>query len=276
MDPERQSHYRGPIKAVVFDWAGTTVDFGCCAPAAVFVEVFKRRGITLTVEEARGPMGMHKRDHIRALLALDRVAAQWAERHGFPPTDTDVDSLFEEFVPLQIEAIRKHADLIPGTLECVAALRERGIRIGSTTGYNDAMMAALIPEAARAGYRPDAIVCVSDVPEGRPAPWMALEAAKRLGVYPLSAVVKVGDTPADVAEGLNAGMWTIAVVEHGNEVGLSLSELAALDSAQRDARLARARERLRAAGAHDIAETIADVPGIVNTINARLTRGERP
>jgi phosphonoacetaldehyde hydrolase len=276
MDPERQSTYRGPVKAVIFDWAGTTVDFGCCAPASVFVEVFRRRGITLTIEEARGPMGMHKRDHIRALLALDPIAAQWSQRHGRSPNNADLDALFEEFVPLQIEAIRRHADLIPGTLECVAALRERGIRIGSTTGYNDAMMAALIPETTRAGYRPDAIVCVSDVPEGRPAPWMALEAAKRVGAYPVSAIVKVGDTPADVAEGLNAGMWTIAVVEHGNEVGLSQSELAGLDPVKRDARLARARERLRVASAHDIAETIADVPGIVDTINARLARGERP
>lgn len=268
--------YRGEIKAAIFDWAGTTVDYGCCAPAAVFIDVFSKSGIAVTQSQAREPMGMHKRDHIRVMAQMESIAQQWEAKYGRRPTEEDVESMFAEFVPLQVACIADHADIIPGTLEAIAELRTMGLRIGSTTGYNNEMMEILVPKAAEGGYTPDAIVCVTDVPAGRPAPWMALEAAKRLGVYPMEAVVKVGDTVADIGEGLNAGMWTIGVVEHGNEVGLSEAELAALSPERRAEVKARARQRLVDACAHYVVETIADVPGTVRAINERLARGERP
>lgn len=268
--------YTGPVKAVIFDWAGTTVDFGCCAPAAVFVEVFRRRDISVSVAEARGPMGMHKRDHIRVLTQSASVLEQWTNRFGRPPNEDDVSAMFSEFVPLQLEAIRRHADVVPGALEAIAELRRGGTRIGSTTGYNAEMMAVLVPLAAEAGYEPDCVVTVSEVPEGRPAPWMALEAARRLGVYPMAACVKVGDTPVDMGEGRNAGMWAVGVVEHGNEVGLSQPDLLRLPPEERDQRFRVARKRLEDAGAHYAIDSIAGLPQIIGEINNRLGRGERP
>jgi phosphonoacetaldehyde hydrolase len=267
---------RGPLKAAIFDWAGTTVDYGCCAPAAVFLDVFEGRGIAVTQERAREPMGMHKRDHIRAMCKMDGIAEQWRERYGRLPSEENVESMFQEFVPLQLSVIEKHADIIPGTIETIDALRARGLGIGSTTGYNDAMMRLLVPKAAEGGYSPDVVVCVSDVPEGRPAPWMALEAAKQMGVYPVEAIVKVGDTVADGGEGLNAGMWTVAVVEHGNEVGLPEAELVRLSPDERKQRLDRARQRLLGAGAHYAIDTIAELPETLDQIEARLRAGEKP
>jgi phosphonoacetaldehyde hydrolase len=264
------------VKAVIFDWAGTTVDFGCCAPAAVFIEVFRRKGIEVTLEQARGPMGMHKRDHIRILTQLEPVAEQWSAKFGMRPAEEDVEAMFAEFVPLQVKAISRHADIIPGTIETIAALRERRLKIGSTTGYNAEMMAVLTPLAAKAGYAPDCMVCVSDVEEGRPAPWMALEAARRLGVDDASQCVKVGDTVADIREGLNAKMWSIGVVEHGNEVGLSRAEFEALTPSDLTVRRKIAQRRLVDAGAHYVANTIRDIPTCVDTINKRLATGERP
>lgn len=276
MSSESRRGYRGPLKAAIFDWAGTTVDYGCCAPAAVFLDVFAKRGIAVTQEQAREPMGMHKRDHIRAMCKMAAIAEQWRERYGRQPTEEDVESMFQEFVPLQLAVIEKHADIIPGAIETMAALRARGLGIGSTTGYNDAMMRLLVPKAAEGGYSPDVVVCVSDVPEGRPAPWMALEAAKQLGVYPVETIVKVGDTVADIGEGLNAGMWTVAVVEHGNEVGLPEADLVRLTSAERKDRLSRARQRLLDAGSHYAIDTIADLPEVLDRIDERLRQGEKP
>ena len=74
--------YRGPLKMVVLDWAGTTVDFGCFAPAGVFVRVFAEMGVEISMREAREPMGLHKRDHIRAISHMERVAAAWVEQHS--------------------------------------------------------------------------------------------------------------------------------------------------------------------------------------------------
>jgi len=158
----------------------------------------------------------------------------------------------------------------------VAALRARGIKIGSNTGYNREMMDALMPAAAAAGYEPDCAVCSTDVPVGRPAPWMAFENARRLNVYPMTAVIKVDDTAPGIEEGLNAGMWTVGVTETGNEFGLTVEELNALDPQQREARGQMAQRRLAQAGAHYVINGIGDLLPCLEDIERRLAQGETP
>ena len=121
----------------------------------------------------------------------------------------------------------------------VETFRKRNLKIGSTTGYTGEMMDLLLAEAAKRGYEPDSTVCATDVPAARPAPWMCLENAKRLGVYPMESVVKIGDTLPDVEEGLNAGMWTIGLAKTGNEIGLSEHEIKDLSQVDYDLRIAR-------------------------------------
>ena len=173
--------YRGPIEAVLLDWAGTTMDFGCIAPAVVFVEVFKRRGVPIDMAEARAPMGAHKRVHIQRITELDSVRTRWQARHGRLPNEADVKRMFKEFVPLQLKCLSDYSELIPGTLEAVAELRRRGIKIGSTTGYMTEMMKINLKDAARQGYKPDVTVCASEVPAGRPYPYMCLQNVINLG-----------------------------------------------------------------------------------------------
>ena len=277
MAPEAQrERHTGPLKAVILDWAGTVVDYGSCAPAGVLVEVFARHGVPITMEQARAPMGSEKRAHIAAIAAMPEVAEAWQRTHSRTCTDEDIDATYREFVPLQIESLPRFADLIPGTIEAVAEFRKRGLKVGTTTGYNAEMMRVLAAEAARRGFEPDSIVSSDMVPEGRPAPWMALKAAALMRVYPMSAIVKIGDTIPDIHEGLNAGMWTIAVAATGNELGLSQAEAEALPAKEREHRLARARQRLHAAGAHYVVDGIADVPPILDRIETRLAQGERP
>ncbi len=221
-------------------------------------------------------MGMHKRDHLRAIAQMPSVARSWQGVYGKPPGEAEIDAMYDEFIPLQVEYVGRYADPIPGVVEVVARLRERGIKIGSNTGYNREMMDALTPVAAAAGYTPDCMVCSTDVPVGRPAPWMALEAARRLNVYPLSAVVKVDDTAPGIEEGLNAGMWTIAVSETGNEVGLSWEDLQALDPPQRQLRRQAATRRLASSGAHYVIDGVRELLSCLDDIDQRLARGESP
>ncbi len=268
--------YRGPLRAVILDWAGTTLDFGCMAPAVVFMGVFRQQGVPITMEQARIPMGAHKRTHIQQITQLDEVRQAWIRAHGSPPTESDVDRMFREFVPMQISCLADYADLVPGCLDALAAFRRQGLLIGSTTGYTGEMMEILLKEAAARGYAPDASVCSTQVPQGRPAPWMCLQNAMDLGVYPMEALVKVGDTIPDILEGLNAGMWTVGLAVSGNEMGIPLEEWQALPSDMAEARRAHAIERLAMAGAHYVVDSIADVPPLVGRINERLARGERP
>ncbi len=270
------SRYKGPVRAVIFDWAGTVVDFGSRAPARGFVELLRRHGVGLTEAQARGPMGLHKRNHIAELLRIPDVIEQWRVRTGSDPGEVDIDRLYAEFVPLQSSILAEHADIIPGCLKTVGHLRSENILIGSTTGYSRAMMDVLEPVAQIAGFRPDAVVTADEVPQGRPAPWMALLAAMRLGVYPAEACVKVGDTIADIGEGLNAGMWTIGVTETGNEFGYSEAELEALSATRREALGSHAQERLKQAGAHFGITGVDALMPVIHEINRRLARGERP
>jgi phosphonoacetaldehyde hydrolase len=267
--------YRGPIEAVLLDWAGTTMDFGCVAPAVVFVEVFARQGVPITIEEARAPMGAHKRVHIQRITELESVRARWHAAHGHTPDDADVSRMFAEFVPLQLQCLSDYSALIPGTLETIAALRARGIRIGSTSGYTTEMMAINLRDAARQGYVPDATVCASDVPRGRPYPYMCLANLPRLDVSTVEACVKVDDTVPGIEEGLNAGMWTVGFAVSGNEVGLSLADWTSLVPEDRARRRARAQGRMRQCGAHYVVDSIADLMPCIDDIQARIDRGER-
>ena len=264
------------VKAVVFDWAGTTIDFGSRAPMGAFVAVFKKFGVELTVEEARRPMGLPKWEHIRALGDIPRVAAAWQQAHGAPFGDADADRIHAVFEPLNARVVGDYAELIPGTLETVAELRGRGIKIGSTTGYTRTIMQALLPLAAEQRYEPDNLVCAGDLPAGRPTPLMMYKCFVDLGVWPASAVVKVDDTAPGIQEGTAAGCWTVGVALSGNAVGLARDELAALPADEVERLRDRATADLRAAGAHDVIDTVADLLPVIDQIDARLAAGDLP
>jgi phosphonoacetaldehyde hydrolase len=264
------------VRLVVFDWAGTTVDHGCRAPLVAFMRAFAARGVEITPDEAQIPMGLHKRDHIRALLQMPAVTLRWRQRHGSDATDNDLEELYRVFMPLQLEVIDDFAGLVPGVLDCVRSLRQRGIAIGASTGYFRAAAERLYQAAALQGFRPDCCICAEDVSEGRPAPWMIFRIMEALGRFPPAAVVKVGDTVPDIGEGLSAGAWSVGVLRSSSDVGCSEAEWEALAAPERTRRLAACREKLLAAEAHAVVETLAELPALVDDIERRLGRGEKP
>ncbi len=274
--PARDSAYSGPLQAVVLDWAGTTVDCGCLGPAAVFVDVFAQHGIRVTASEVRRFMGYSKRDHVAALLELPAVVDQWRRINGRAPAEADVDRLYADTVPMMIAAVARHADPIPGALEAVDRFRAMGLKIGSCTGYTRSMLEVLAAAARQKGYAPEAMVCASDVPAGRPAPFMCYLNAVDLNVYPMAAMAKIGDTVADIQEGRNAGMWTIGVIRCGNEIGLPQAELEQMDPEELRRRMDTVARSFRDAGAHYVAEDLGDCVPILEDINRRLARGEQP
>jgi len=272
----RKTVYTGPVRAVVLDWAGTAVDYGCMGPTAVFVKVFERFGVRVAHADVRRFMGLAKKDHIRGLCGLPPVMETWRAAHGRDPQEEDVEQLYELAQSLMAEALVDHAEPIPGALAFVEALRTRGVGIGSCTGYTDEMIAVLVPEARRRGFAPDSVVCSTQVPAGRPYPWMCYQNAINLKVFPFEAMVKIGDTISDIHEGLNAGMWTIGLSQSGNELGLTMAEAAALPGRTLDQRLFQIETLFRENGAHYVARGIWDCLPLIDDIERRLAHGEHP
>jgi len=268
--------YRGPLQAVIVDWAGTTVDHGSLAPIRVLQKIFADRGIEISEDEARRDMGLLKKDHIRSLLTNPRIANAWKSRYQRPPGEDAVTALFADFIPQQISCLVECSQVISGVPEVVQQLRDRGMKIGSTTGYTRQMLEVLLPHSAKQGYAPDCALCPDDLGGGRPAPWMIYENAVRMKVYPLEAVVKVGDTVSDIEEGLNAGTWSIGVSATGNMIGLTENDWHALPQNQRTDRLQDARAKFLKAGAHYVVDTLADLNQVIDQIEVRLQAGERP
>ena len=263
------------LKALILDWAGTTVDFGSIAPARTLQTLFRRVNIDLSEAETRRDMGLPKKEHIRAILSMPTVRVAWQKVHGASPSDADVEKMYAEFIPLQFSCLDEYSSVIPGIPEIVSSFRERGLKIGSTTGYTREMLDLLVEKSAKEGYIPDCSLTTGEVGAGRPHPFMIFETAVRLQVYPMAAIAKIGDTPADIHEGLNAGTWSIGVAGTGNMIGLSRADFQALSDRERTLRLGEARSELAKAGAHYVVDTLDEVNAVLDDVDARLAEAKR-
>jgi len=270
--------YRGKVKAVILDWSGTTADAYVIAPAVVFVDVFKNQGVEISMTEARGPMGLRKDLHIKALTEVPEIRERWKEVHGKDPDQGDVDRMFADFVPLQLECLRQYTTLLPGVAEVTQKLQKEGIKIGSTTGFVRSMVDILEADAKKQGYVPDASVAGDEVENGaRPKPFMVYKNLDMLDVHPIQSVIKVDDTVSGVGEALEAGCWGVGVARYSNYMDINaLDEEKSLSEAEIQRRLAKTREILTKAGAHYVLDSIAELPAVVEDINQRLARGEKP
>lgn len=264
------------IALVVADMAGTMTDFGSSAPASAFVELFRRHDITATDAEARVPMGLQKRDHVEAMLRMNSLAAQWREKHDADWTQSDVDALYAEFIPLQVSVLPQYNTLIPGVREAIAAIRNHGVAVAGTTGYNREMMTIVVDGMREQGLLLDAAVCAEDVASGRPAPWMIFRAMEMTNVSPPQCVIKIGDTLPDIEAGVRAGAWSIGVTDTGNMAGCDQPTWDTLDDVEKAARREDAEDDMKDTGAHFILPSLAKLPALIDDINARLMRGERP
>jgi phosphonoacetaldehyde hydrolase len=241
---------------VIFDWAGTMVDFGSEAPVLALIEAYEAEGIVITAAAARQDMGKAKRDHVNGLMAIPEVASAWATKFGRPSSEADVERIMVRLGPLMREHAERASTLIPGARATYDKLRAMGFKIASSTGYTREMMAPVLTRAAEQGYKPDHVVCSGETPTGRPSPLMIYKACAELGVWPLSRVIKIDDAVAGITEGKSAGAFTVGVAS-GNELGLSFNAFNALSEPEQVSRVAAARQALLDAGADLVVDSVA-------------------
>ena len=255
------------IKAVIFDWAGTTVDYGCMAPVQAFVEVFKQYGIEPTMEEVREPMGMLKIDHIRTMLKMDRIKALWTEKYGKEPGEEEAQALYQIFEEKLLSILHLYADPKPGVVETVNRLRRHGIKIGSTTGYNDKMMEIVVPAAKEKGYEPDVWFSPDSTEQkGRPYPYMIFRNIEALGLKKVRRVLKVGDTISDIKEGIAAGVTTVGIIEGSSLMGLTQEEFENLTDKEKQLCYEKVEKQYKDAGADYVISTIKELPSLIESL----------
>ncbi|XP_054159461.1 phosphonoacetaldehyde hydrolase-like [Oppia nitens] len=270
--------YRGRVKGVIFDWGGTVVDCGVCAPILTFVELFKNEGVDINEDEARTISGSNRKANIAQILDREAVRQRWVTATGREPTSDDVQRMYDNFIPQVLSSLTKYSNVIEGVAEVVKQLKKQpfNLRIGSTTGYPKEVLKVLLNASSSQGFTPDASVCLGEVPEANPSPFMLWLCAIRLGLQPIESIVKVDDSVNGVAEGLLAGTWTVAIAKTSSYVGLNEHQLDELRAPELRARLQRAYDALSGSGAHYIIDTISDLPAVIDDINRRLTNGEKP
>lgn len=255
------------IEVVIFDWAGTTVDYGCFAPVKAFMDSFAHYGIEVTIEETRKPMGMLKKDHVRTMFNMERISKEWEKVHGSKWTEKDVENVYNQFEDKLFAILHNYASPKPHVLETVIKLRKMGLKIGSTTGYTDAMMEIVIKKAEEQGYKPDFWISADSVNgKGRPNPYMIFENLKKLEVSNVKNAIKVGDTVSDIKEGVNAGVWTVGIIEGSSDLGLSLEEFNKLSDDERKALCKKTEQNFRNAGADFVIKDISYLPELIKCL----------
>ncbi|ODG92471.1 MULTISPECIES: phosphonoacetaldehyde hydrolase [Bacillaceae] len=264
------------VEGIILDWAGTTVDFGCFAPVNVFIDIFKNAGIEVTMEEARAPMGMLKIDHIREMLSMPRISKLWIEKYERPFNEQDVNILYANFEPALMASLSDYADPIPGVIEVVQELRNKGLKIGSTTGYTNKMMDVVVPNAEIKGYYPDFYITPDETNSfGRPYPYMIYRNMEALKLTAPWKVVKVGDTISDIKEGINAGVWSVGVIIGSSEMGLSLEEFSSLTDSEKEAIISKTEQSFRKNGADFTIKSMSELPMLIDKINDLIVEGKK-
>ncbi|MDD3795411.1 MAG: phosphonoacetaldehyde hydrolase [Lachnospiraceae bacterium] len=262
------------IELVVFDWAGTTTDFGSQAPVQVFDRTFIQYGMHFSREEINAPMGMEKKAHIRRMLSSESAGQRWQDAHHTTWTEEDVEEIYQSFEENLRQVVAEYSQVISGVPETVSQLRSLGMKIGSTTGYTSEIMQYVLPAAKAGGYVPDCVVTPDIAGGSRPTPFMLFECMRQTGIYPPSHVVKVGDTVVDIQEGKNAGAWSVGILTGSNLMGFSQQEYESASGDEIQEKKARARFAYFEAGADLVIDNIRELPAAIEEINARIRAQE--
>jgi phosphonoacetaldehyde hydrolase len=223
-------------------------------------------------------MGLRKDLHIKAMTEIPEIRERWHDIHGQYPSQADVDRMFGDFVPMQLDCLRNYTTLLPLVAETTQSLQKQGIKIGSSTGFMRSMVDILEEDARKQGYTPDASVAGDEVINGaRPKPFMVYRNLDLLDVHPIQSVIKVDDTVSGVGEALEAGCWGVGIARYSNYMDMdTLEEADSLSEDEINRRLAHTRELLQKAGAHYVIDTWEQMPDVIEDVNIRLGRGEKP
>ena len=161
--------------------------------------------------------------------------------------------------------LHNYAEPKPYVVDTISKLREKNIKIGSTTGYTDEMMSIVVKVAKEKGYSPDCWFSPTSTNNvGRPYPYMIFKNLETLKVSSIKNVMKVGDTISDILEGKNAGVLTVGIIEGSSELALTEEEYNNLTEEERLSKIEEITQRYKEAGADFVIKNISELLDIVS------------
>jgi phosphonatase-like hydrolase len=204
------------IELVVLDIAGTTVN----EHNDVYLSM---EGAVAAAGAAPGPAGIKR---WKGAGKREAIAALLEESAGKAPDQDTVDAVFADFRRrLGAAYAARPPEPLPGVPEALATLRRSGIKVALTTGFDRVVVDNLLSTLGWDDTVLDAVVCVDDVPAGRPAPYMIFRAMERTAVRDVARVLTAGDTVRDLEAGTHAGAGMVVGVLTG---GLTATDLGAV------------------------------------------------
>ena len=255
------------IEAVIFDWAGTLVDFGCMAPLEALRKSFSERGIEVTDQELRRHMGLPLKEHVREILRIPEVRQR--RKAAYAESAEEEKALTERTEELLLESVRQYSVPKPYVRECLETLRKAGIKIGSTTAYTEDIMDLVTEEAKSRGVWVDEWFCPECSGEkGRPYPYMIFKNMQFLGISGVDRVIKVGNTPADIQEGKRAGVLTVGILEGSLAMGMTADDFEDLSGEADEKECARTRPIFCEAGADYVIANLKELPELIRRLEA--------
>lgn len=210
-----------PIKLVIFDLSGTTVEDDNAVAKCLF-RAAQEHGLSVTLEEFQRSIGTNKVHLYQYLIARERgepMTIEQLEEKRFPHLEAEANLLFARYSEIMIQHYETATHAMPGAEEAFEWLHARGIKVATDTGFHADVTAAIMSKLRwqERGLIDLAVHVEHTGGIGRPAPYMIFYAMQQLGIQQVGSVIKVGDTPADLLSGQNAGCAAnIAVLSGAN------------------------------------------------------------
>lgn len=186
----------------VFDMAGTTIN-DRDEVYRVLREATEREGARYSDETFQRYMGTEKFYAIGNLL----------REGGIEPTEDVHNKAWEWFRAELARTYKENPPTpLPGVEDMLAGLREKGIKIGLTTGFAREIVDIILTAMGWDTGVIDTAVAGDEVEHGRPQPAQILAVMDKLGVADKAAVISLGDTESDVRSAQNAGVTSVGVL----------------------------------------------------------------
>ncbi len=221
------------IEAVIFDWAGTLIDFGSLATIEAMKKVFLKRGVNISKNIIKVNMGIKKSKHVQKLLDKPVVKRQWIKIFKRNYNGKDVVKISNELDQQLLKEVKKHFNIIPNAKKIFKILKKNKIKIATTTGYSTEIFKVIKRKAKKNGLTTDNDVCVDQVKKGRPNPDMCLKNLKKLKINNYNNCIKIDDSLAGITEGKKSNMITVGLSMTGIQLGLKYRDYLKLTKVMR-------------------------------------------